>query len=380
MAEHVSARPTGESAPWARSGYALGLLQQAITRVSKDTIGAVLGGAAALHILHTVLRSGDLTNPMWPVLMVVYGVVIATWSIFTSPWIVSTHQSITRQTTNTFAQTKKSSSGDQGLNDPELAALRHAARQRHLAVSNLSPQPTCFSTSPAWTDLMSQVSHELRTPLNAVIGFSDVMNAELLGPLNNPRYREYMAHIRDSSRELLKSAEDTLAMTSLLVKRHSSEHHMKSINVHTMALEAWNFVSAEAHLHGITLDLVCAEELSIVAEVRPLRQTFINLFSEALKRSSDNSQIVLSAFQEGELLEIEVRTACCQQCQQDTTPSLAIAIARALLELQGTTLVIIHTPDGAWSAITVFDCPMQSDFFESAPTATHTQVLEIAPC
>ena len=63
---------------------------------------------------------------------------------------------------------------------------------------------------------MARVSHELRTPLNAVIGFSDVMDSELLGPVGHPRYREYARHIRDSGRELLKSAEDTLAITALL--------------------------------------------------------------------------------------------------------------------------------------------------------------------
>ncbi len=70
--------------------------------------------------------------------------------------------------------------------------------------------------SRPWGELMARVSHELRTPLNAVIGFSDVMNAEVFGPVGNPRYREYARHIRDCGRELLKSAEDTLAMTCLL--------------------------------------------------------------------------------------------------------------------------------------------------------------------
>ena len=35
------------------------------------------------------------------------------------------------------------------------------------------------------------MSHELRTPLNAVIGFADVMRAQMFGPLGNERYGEY---------------------------------------------------------------------------------------------------------------------------------------------------------------------------------------------
>ncbi len=74
-----------------------------------------------------------------------------------------------------------------------------------------------------WGELMARVSHELRTPLNAVIGFSDVMQSELLGPVGHPRYREYARHIGDCGRDLLKSAEDTLAITYLL--DHDSQRH-----------------------------------------------------------------------------------------------------------------------------------------------------------
>lgn len=47
--------------------------------------------------------------------------------------------------------------------------------------------------------LKSRVSHELRTPLNAVIGFSEMMHQEVLGPVGNERYREYAAQIRKSA-------------------------------------------------------------------------------------------------------------------------------------------------------------------------------------
>ncbi len=87
----------------------------------------------------------------------------------------------------------------------------------------------------AWGDLMARVSHDLRTPLNAVIGFSDVMGSELFGPVGDARYRDYIAHIRDSGRELLKSAEDTLAITSLLGSRGNAAD---AINLETLACEA----------------------------------------------------------------------------------------------------------------------------------------------
>jgi two-component system, cell cycle sensor histidine kinase PleC len=56
-------------------------------------------------------------------------------------------------------------------------------------------------------EMLTALTHDLRTPLNAVIGFSDVMHRELLGPLGNDRYRDYAVHIRDSGEQLLATAE-----------------------------------------------------------------------------------------------------------------------------------------------------------------------------
>lgn len=65
-------------------------------------------------------------------------------------------------------------------------------------------------------ELVDRMRHDLRTPLNAVIGFSDMMQQELLGPLGTDRYQGYAGHIRDSGLAVLKVAEDTLALTRLL--------------------------------------------------------------------------------------------------------------------------------------------------------------------
>jgi signal transduction histidine kinase len=64
-------------------------------------------------------------------------------------------------------------------------------------------------------ELMGLISHHLRTPLNAVIGFSDVMHRELLGPLGHGRYRDYAGHIRESGQMLLSAAEDIMALSRL---------------------------------------------------------------------------------------------------------------------------------------------------------------------
>jgi signal transduction histidine kinase len=58
------------------------------------------------------------------------------------------------------------------------------------------------------------MSHELRTPLNAVIGFADLLEAEVAGPLA-PHQREYVLEVRTAARHLLAIINDVLDMAKL---------------------------------------------------------------------------------------------------------------------------------------------------------------------
>lgn len=96
-----------------------------------------------------------------------------------------------------------------------LAALSQTGNRTPAHRQEVPPAPAA-QPSPEVLDLLARLNHDLRTPLNAVIGFSDVMQREMFGPLGNERYQEYARHIRASGDVLLKATEDTLAMTSLL--------------------------------------------------------------------------------------------------------------------------------------------------------------------
>jgi hypothetical protein len=242
----------------------------------------------------------------------------------------------------------------------------------HPGITRLSMIASRLGRMPAarsrpWGELMARVSHELRTPLNAVIGFSDVMNAELFGPVGNPRYREYARHIRDCGRELLKSAEDTLAMTCLLDQQAPCTSTIP-LDLGEILHEAWNFYGDEAESRGIRLSTDMPATLELMAERRPMRQILINLFSEALRRSADGGVIGLMAHTDGDLVQLEVFVRGGPKLDDTGTASLAICLARALLELQGAALVEIDDPGSTWRAVTVLRKAAQTDFFNTPAT------------
>ncbi|HEY6837268.1 MAG TPA: response regulator, partial [Geobacteraceae bacterium] len=58
------------------------------------------------------------------------------------------------------------------------------------------------AASRAKSDFLANMSHELRTPLNSVIGFSEVLQDELFGPLTE-KQRHYVGNILTSGSHLL---------------------------------------------------------------------------------------------------------------------------------------------------------------------------------
>jgi signal transduction histidine kinase len=79
-------------------------------------------------------------------------------------------------------------------------------RARRKAVSALEAQKHAF---------LRLVSHELRTPLNSILGFSEILSAELYGPLGAPQYKEYAEIIRGSGKKLLKLVNQVLEIGRL---------------------------------------------------------------------------------------------------------------------------------------------------------------------
>lgn len=54
------------------------------------------------------------------------------------------------------------------------------------------------------------MSHELRTPLNGIIGFSEMIQNEILREINIPWYREYATDIHEADIHLLKVIRDII--------------------------------------------------------------------------------------------------------------------------------------------------------------------------
>ena len=214
----------------------------------------------------------------------------------------------------------------------------------------------------AWTDLMARVSHDLRTPLNAVMGFSEIMALELFGPLGDERYQDYVHHIRDSAAELLKSAEDIMALTALMASPNRRDATC-ACNLELLAADAWAFVARTAEGRAIDFSAFIPSELEVLGEPRALRQIMVNLLAETVSRAAHGERVVVAAIADGELIEIAVSVSRERARTTRKGGSLPICLARTLLEMHGTTLIEVEGANQGWRAVTVLDRAAQPDFF-----------------
>lgn len=211
------------------------------------------------------------------------------------------------------------------------------------------PQANGFALplrQPAFSGLMDSVGHELRTPLNAIIGFSELMQQELQGPLGSPRYQEYLRHIRDSGFAVLKAAEDTMALTCLLADRESARS--EAVDLDQMLDEVCTSAAADRPSVRIMRGAPCIA--AVVAEPAALRQSLTNLVTAATLRVPDRRPVALTThvLDDTVRLGVTIMAQSGEGDQSGAANSQSFAVARMLFELQGMALIERRCRDGAW--------------------------------
>ncbi|MGO7867392.1 sensor histidine kinase, partial [Rhizobium ruizarguesonis] len=71
------------------------------------------------------------------------------------------------------------------------------------------------AANKAKSEFLANMSNELRTPLNAILGFSEILQNQMFGPLGSLKYDEYDRDIHDSGKHLLNVINDILDMSKI---------------------------------------------------------------------------------------------------------------------------------------------------------------------
>jgi signal transduction histidine kinase len=142
------------------------------------------------------------------------------------------------------------------------------------------------------------MSHELRTPLNAIIGFSEIIETEILGPVGNVKYHDYASDIHESGQHLLDLINDILDLSK--VESGLDELHEEDIEIPDLAHSVWRLIQQRAHKQGVHLILELPEEPPpLHADLRKLKQILVNLMSNAIKFTDAGGEVAMKVWCRG---------------------------------------------------------------------------------
>jgi two-component system cell cycle sensor histidine kinase PleC len=170
--------------------------------------------------------------------------------------------------------------------------LRSSQRRlAELAEKYAEEKTRAEEANQAKTKFLANMSHELRTPLNAIIGFSEIMESGMFGPLGADKYGEYCGDIRASGQYLLDVINDVLDMSKIEAGRLRLD--FEELALDTILADALRVVTARARDKELMLSARIDEGLHLHADRRALKQILLNLLSNAVKFTPDGGQIIV---------------------------------------------------------------------------------------
>jgi len=213
------------------------------------------------------------------------------------------------------------------------------------------------------SDFLANMSHELRTPLSAIMGFSEMMRDQMLGPIGTPKYVEYAEDIHRSSEHLKQIINDLLDLSK--IEAGKMELRETAVSLPALIADCVRLVRGRAAAARVRLRVETRDtSAELRGDQRLLKQILLNLLSNAVTFTPQGGTVTIGA-RPGEACgvelfvsdtgigmsaaEIEVAQTRYGQvdgmlAQQHQGTGLGLPLARSLAELHGGRLAIHSAP------------------------------------
>ena len=155
------------------------------------------------------------------------------------------------------------------------------------------------AASTAKSQFLANMSHEFRTPLNAIIGFAEVLQDQIPGPLNADQM-EYMGDIHNAGHLLLHLINDVLDLSKVEAGR--LELFYETFPIAQTVRETMTALRGAADKKHLDLQSNLPSDLGLIAadQIR-FKQILYNLLSNAVKFTDKGIVSVSAAIEDQQL-------------------------------------------------------------------------------
>ncbi|MDF1792153.1 MAG: ATP-binding protein [Thalassobaculaceae bacterium] len=152
------------------------------------------------------------------------------------------------------------------------------------------------SASQAKSRFLATMSHEFRTPLNAILGFSDLIRGEYMGPVGNATYAEYADDIHRSGQQMLELVDEVLDSAAIEAGQRLFNHD--PVDLGAVIDEAVRRFQPAVADKRLTLAADVEDRLpEIRSDHRAIVQVLQNLLSNAVKFTQPDGRITVRAYE-----------------------------------------------------------------------------------
>jgi PAS domain S-box-containing protein len=250
-----------------------------------------------------------------------------------------------------------------------ISVSRDISERKKVEDELLRQREQAEAASQTKTRFLANMSHELRTPLNAIIGFSDILNKELFGPLGSERYLDYAQLINESGALLLDLINDLLDMSK--IEAGKFELNYEDTAAAELTAACVRIVSRRAEEKGLIINVEREpDRFMFQADQRAMKQIVLNLLTNAVKFTTKGS-VDLRVARDGDWVRIVVRDsgigipahvlpklgtpfeqANTEASRQQSGSGLGLALVKSLTQLHGGSMAI-DSVEGEGTTVTV---------------------------
>ncbi len=163
---------------------------------------------------------------------------------------------------------------------------------------------TAEEANKSKSEFLANMSHELRTPLNSIIGFSDMLDREMFGPLTYKQKR-YVANISKGGRHLLALINDILDLSK--VEANKMELYYETFDIRRTIQDVILTLDSLAVKKNIEMIINIDPSLKdINADRMKFKQTLYNLLSNAIKFTPGNGKVFIRAHSQNGNLKVSI--------------------------------------------------------------------------